>query len=96
MTLLSVATWSRWLRPPRQRRDRVGRRDFVVTAQCVATPAAEFPPFVFTSRVVVTTSSRTEFPTMCTFRTVLVVRLLSSGRACAGRRRRGGSRSPRS
>ncbi|MQL76726.1 hypothetical protein Taro_009119 [Colocasia esculenta] len=47
----------------------------------------EFPPSVFASRVVVTTSSRTEFPT---------VRLLSSGRARAGRRRRGGSRSPRS
>ncbi|MQL69891.1 hypothetical protein Taro_002190 [Colocasia esculenta] len=48
---------------------------------------AEFPPSVFTSRVVVTMSSRTEFPT---------VRLLNSGRARAGRRRRGGSRSPRS
>ncbi|MQM12929.1 hypothetical protein Taro_045851 [Colocasia esculenta] len=44
----------------------------------------EFPPSVFTSRVVVTTSSRTEFPT---------VRLLSSGRARAGRRRRGGETS---
>ncbi|MQL77503.1 hypothetical protein Taro_009919 [Colocasia esculenta] len=105
-------------------------------------PSAEFPPSVFASRVVVTTSSRTEFPTVCTFRTVLVlsrgfsvfllargaraevwtchscrgracgvrceeettiptrrpqrVRLLSSGRVRAGRRRRGGSRSPRS
>ncbi|MQL73621.1 hypothetical protein Taro_005958 [Colocasia esculenta] len=48
---------------------------------------AEFPPSVFASRVVVTTSSRTEFPT---------VRLLSSSRVRAGRRRRGGSRGPRS
>ncbi|MQM20206.1 hypothetical protein Taro_053222 [Colocasia esculenta] len=45
---------------------------------------AEFPPSVFTSRMVVTTSSRTEFPT---------VRLLSSGRARVGRRRRGGETS---
>ncbi|MQL88176.1 hypothetical protein Taro_020737 [Colocasia esculenta] len=37
-----------------------------------------------------------EFPTVCTFHTVLVVRLLSSGRACAGRRRWGGCRGPRS
>ncbi|MQL88736.1 hypothetical protein Taro_021301 [Colocasia esculenta] len=45
-----------------------------------AVQLVEFPPSVFASRVVVTTSSRTEFPT---------VRLLSSGRARAGRRRRG-------
>ncbi|MQL93252.1 hypothetical protein Taro_025901, partial [Colocasia esculenta] len=44
---------------------------------------AEFPPSVFASRVVVSTSSRTEFP---------IVRLLSSDRARAGRKRRGGSR----
>ncbi|MQL74376.1 hypothetical protein Taro_006736 [Colocasia esculenta] len=52
----------------------------------VPSVCAEFPPSVFASRVVVTTSSRTEFPT---------VRLLSSGRVRAGRRRRGGSRGPR-
>ncbi|MQL76717.1 hypothetical protein Taro_009103 [Colocasia esculenta] len=34
---------------------------------------AESPPSVFASRVVVTTSSHTEFPTVCTFRAVLVV-----------------------
>ncbi|MQL98410.1 hypothetical protein Taro_031118, partial [Colocasia esculenta] len=45
---------------------------------------AEFPPSVFTRRVVVTTSSRTEFPT---------VRLLSGSTARAGRRRRGGETS---
>ncbi|MQL97548.1 hypothetical protein Taro_030241 [Colocasia esculenta] len=47
----------------------------------------------FTSRVVVTTSSRTEFPTESTSRTVS---LPSSGRARVGRRRRGGSLGPRS
>ncbi|MQL93285.1 hypothetical protein Taro_025931 [Colocasia esculenta] len=57
---------------------------------------AESPPSVFTSLVVVTTSSRTEFPTESTFRTVLLVSLLSSGRARVGRRRQGGSRGPRS
>ncbi|MQL95304.1 hypothetical protein Taro_027973 [Colocasia esculenta] len=47
--------------------------------------SAEFPPSVFTSRVVVTTSSHTEFPT---------VRLLSSsGRARVGWRRLGGETS---
>ncbi|MQL97425.1 hypothetical protein Taro_030117 [Colocasia esculenta] len=59
MTLLGVATWSRRLGPSGQDRDRVGRRDLVATARCVATSA---------------------------------VRLLSSGRARAGRRRRGGVR----
>ncbi|MQL87288.1 hypothetical protein Taro_019823 [Colocasia esculenta] len=34
---------------------------------------AESPPSVFTSRVVVTTSSRTEFPTESTFRTELAL-----------------------
>ncbi|MQM17178.1 hypothetical protein Taro_050145, partial [Colocasia esculenta] len=34
VTLLGVATWSRRLRPPRQRRDRVGRRDQVAAARC--------------------------------------------------------------
>ncbi|MQL83848.1 hypothetical protein Taro_016338 [Colocasia esculenta] len=51
---------------------------------------AESPPSVFTSRVVVTTSSHTEFPTESTFRTVS---LLSSGRVRVGRRRRGGESS---
>ncbi|MQM12082.1 hypothetical protein Taro_044995 [Colocasia esculenta] len=45
------------------------------------------PSICVASRVVVTTSCRTEFST---------VRLLSSGRTRAGRRRRGGSRGPHS